>query len=91
MAGKNTAVFGIYKSAAEAERGADALISAGFPNADISVLMPDFRAPSNLPTRKTRRRPRVRRRVSFPAEPLAEPWDSWPELERWPSLASVLS
>ena len=41
MAGKNTAVFGIYKSVVQAEQGADALLSAGFPNADISVLMPD--------------------------------------------------
>src|SRR5579884_1735234 len=41
MAGKNTAVFGIYRNSMDAERGADALVSAGFSNNDISVLMPD--------------------------------------------------
>jgi len=41
MAGKNTAAFGIYQSRAQAEQGVDALISAGFSNSDISVLMAD--------------------------------------------------
>jgi len=35
------AVFGIYSSVAQAERGVDALVAGGFPNADISVLAPD--------------------------------------------------
>ncbi len=41
MAGKNTAVFGIYASAEHAERAVDALIAAGFASPDISVLLPD--------------------------------------------------
>jgi hypothetical protein len=41
MAGKNTAVFGIYKTAMQAEEAAGALVSAGFSNDDISVLLPD--------------------------------------------------
>jgi hypothetical protein len=41
MAGKNTAVFGIYKSGAQAERAVDQIIAAGFSNNDISVLLPD--------------------------------------------------
>src|SRR3984885_6856472 len=41
MAGKNTAVFGIYKSVAQAELAVDRLIAAGFSNNDISVLLPD--------------------------------------------------
>lgn len=41
MTGKNTAVFGIYPSAELADRAVDTLIAAGFPNTDISVLMPD--------------------------------------------------
>ncbi len=41
MAGKNTAVFGIYRTYAEVEQGVDALKSAGFRNTDISVLMPE--------------------------------------------------
>ena len=44
MAGSNTAVFGIYASRAAAEHGADALISAGFRQADISVLMADVQS-----------------------------------------------
>jgi hypothetical protein len=39
MAGKNTAVFGIYRTRAEAERGVDELLKNGFRNEDISVLM----------------------------------------------------
>jgi hypothetical protein len=41
MAGKNTAVFGIYKSVEHAERAVDTLIAAGFTNSAISVLTPD--------------------------------------------------
>ncbi len=41
MAGKNTAAFGIYATAAQAEAATDRLIAAGFSNQDISVLMAD--------------------------------------------------
>ena len=41
MANKNVAVFGIYKSVQSAEAAVDHLISAGFPNSAISVLLPD--------------------------------------------------
>jgi hypothetical protein len=41
MAGKNTAVFGIYDSQSDAERAVSALQSAGFRNTDISVLFAD--------------------------------------------------
>lgn len=41
MAGKNTAVFGIYPSYASVESGVDALRSAGFRNEDISALFPE--------------------------------------------------
>jgi len=41
MAGKNTAVFGIYKSRAAVEEAVDALRQAGFRNTDISVLLPE--------------------------------------------------
>lgn len=44
MAGKNTAVFGIYPSGEHAERAVDTLIAAGFPSAAISVLLPDSRS-----------------------------------------------
>ncbi|HLJ46976.1 MAG TPA: general stress protein [Bryobacteraceae bacterium] len=41
MAGKNTAVFGIYTTRAGAEAAVDELRAAGFRNTDISVLMED--------------------------------------------------
>src|SRR5437879_4300899 len=41
MAGKNTAVFGIYRSRAGAEEAVDALRAAGFRNTDVSVLLPE--------------------------------------------------
>jgi len=41
MAGKNTAVFGLYRTRASAESAVDSLIANGFRSADISVLMPE--------------------------------------------------
>src|SRR6201993_494675 len=41
MAGKNTAVFGIYPLYEGVENGVDALKAAGFRNTDISVLFPE--------------------------------------------------
>src|SRR5450755_4155201 len=41
MAGKNTAVFGIYPTQVSVESGVDALKTAGFRNTDISVLFPE--------------------------------------------------
>lgn len=41
MAGKNTAVFGIYPTYVGVELGVDVLRKAGFSNEDISVLFPE--------------------------------------------------
>jgi len=41
MAGKNTAVFGIFKTVAQAERAVDTILGNGFSNSDVSVLLPD--------------------------------------------------
>lgn len=41
MAGKNTAVFGIYPGYTSVELGVDSLRSAGFRSEDISVLFPE--------------------------------------------------
>jgi hypothetical protein len=41
MAGKNTAVFGIYAHRTAAEEAVDRLLEAGFRNEDISVLLQD--------------------------------------------------
>jgi len=57
MAGKNTAVFGIYKSSTAAEMAADALVSAGFSNSDISVLMPDVQSTREFAHEKNTKAP----------------------------------
>ena len=41
MAGKNTAVFGIYRDRLGLENGVSALQQAGFRNTDISALFPE--------------------------------------------------
>ena len=41
MAGKNTAVFGIFRDRGHVEAGVDELFHAGFRGEDISVLLPD--------------------------------------------------
>jgi hypothetical protein len=41
MAGKNTVVYGIYKTRTEAEGAVDELLAQGFRNEDISVLLQD--------------------------------------------------
>jgi hypothetical protein len=41
MAGKNTAVFGIYRDRLQAEQAVDALRAAGFRSEDVSALLPD--------------------------------------------------
>jgi hypothetical protein len=41
MAGKNTAVFGIYRSRADVENAVDTLRREEFRNTDISVLFPE--------------------------------------------------
>jgi hypothetical protein len=41
MEDKKIAVFGIYPSLSQAERGVDALVASRFSNADVSVLAPD--------------------------------------------------
>jgi len=39
--GKKVGAFGIYSTRATVENGADALVRAGFPASDISVLLPE--------------------------------------------------
>ncbi len=41
MAGKNTAVYGIYQTRDMAENAVDQLLASGFRNEDISVLLQD--------------------------------------------------
>jgi hypothetical protein len=57
MASKNTAVFGIYKSVAQAERAVATLTSAGFPNNDISVLLTDAQTTRDFAHQKNTKAP----------------------------------
>jgi hypothetical protein len=57
MAGNNTAVFGIYKSSAVAERAVDRMITAGFSNNDISVLLPDSQSSKEFAHEKNTKAP----------------------------------
>jgi hypothetical protein len=41
MAGKNTAVFGIYKTVPQADNAVDRLMASGFSSDSISALLPD--------------------------------------------------
>src|SRR5579872_894914 len=57
MAGKNTAVFGIFKTREGAERAVDSLLGAGFRNSDVSVLMPDKQSTKEFASEKNTKAP----------------------------------
>src|ERR1700680_4409560 len=57
MAGKNTAVFGIYRDPTHAEEAADALRWAGFRNSDVSALLPDNVGTKDLAHEKNTKAP----------------------------------
>lgn len=58
MTGKKTAVFGIYSTRTTVENGTDALVKAGFPASDISVLLPEsLGGPKNVGTEKGTKAP----------------------------------
>lgn len=57
MAGKNTAVFGIYSSGEHVERAVDSIIAADFANSDISVLLPDTRSTKEFAHHKDTKAP----------------------------------
>jgi hypothetical protein len=57
MAGKNTAVFGIYPSRTAAEEAMGHLLSAGFRNTDPSVLVPENQGTKDLAHEKNTKAP----------------------------------
>ena len=57
MADKNTAVFGIYSSIAQAERAVDTISAAGFSQNDISVLLPDNESTKQFAHQKNTKAP----------------------------------
>jgi hypothetical protein len=58
MSGKKVAVFGIYSTRSAVENAADSLVKAGFPTADISVLLPEsLGGPKDMGTEKATKAP----------------------------------
>jgi len=57
MAGKKTAVFGIYPTQSSADRAIDTLTKAGFPISDISVLVPETLGNKDMGTEKATKAP----------------------------------
>jgi hypothetical protein len=57
MAGKNTAVYGIYNSRSEVEQAVDRMLAAGFRNEDISVLMADNQGSKDFAHEKATKAP----------------------------------
>ena len=57
MAGKNTAVFGIYRDRMHVEEGVDALIDNGFRSEDISVLLPENQGTKDFAAEKNTKAP----------------------------------
>ena len=57
MAGKNTAVFGIYRDRVSLENAVDILRNEGFRNTDISVLFPDNQGTKDFAHEKNTKAP----------------------------------
>jgi hypothetical protein len=57
MAGKNTAVFGIYRDRAHVESAVDTLLDNGFRSEDISVLFADNVGTKDFATEKNTKAP----------------------------------
>jgi hypothetical protein len=57
MAGKKTAVFGIYASQTAAEHAIDTLTKYGFPISDVSVLVPETLGSRDMGTEKATKAP----------------------------------
>lgn len=57
MAKKHVAVFGIYKMTSVAEAAVDELLSSGYSNEDVSVLLPDDETTRNFAHEKNTKAP----------------------------------
>src|ERR1700693_2763295 len=57
MAGKNTAVFGIYTTRSSVERAVEAFKAAGFSNNDVSVLFPENQGTKDFAHEKSTKAP----------------------------------
>ena len=88
MAGKNTAVFGIYADRSSVDRAVEALKAAGFSNNDVSALFPENQGTKDFATRRTPRRRKAQRQAPGLERCSAGGSDGWRELARWRFRAS---
>jgi hypothetical protein len=61
MAGKNTAVFGIYTDRSGVDRAVEALKTAGFSNNDVSALFPENKGTKDFAHEKSTKAPEAQR------------------------------
>ena len=57
MAGKNTAVYGIYRNLGQVEEAVDTMRDEGFRNTDISVLLPENEGKKDFAHKKETKAP----------------------------------
>jgi hypothetical protein len=57
MSAKKTSVFGIYGNLAAADNATDTLVRSGYPEADISALLPDNLGSKEIGTEKATKAP----------------------------------
>ena len=87
MAGKNTAVFGIYQDRLDRRESQwTCCKQAGFRNTDISVLFPYNEGTKDFAAEKNTKAPEGTAPAQVPAQWSGERWAGWRELARWRSL-----
>ena len=84
MAGKNTAVFGIYPDYASVEFGVQGLKDAGFGNTDISILFPENVGNKEFAHEKATKAPEGAAAGASTGAVLGGFWDGWSGSARWP-------
>src|SRR6267378_1922152 len=91
MAGKNTAVFGIFPTHSEVELAVDELRRSGFRNVDISVLLPQNVGSKDLAHQKATKAPEGVTAGATTVPCWEGPWGGWPESGPWRFRGLVLS
>lgn len=88
MAGKNTAVFGIYTDRSSVDRAVEALKAAGFSNNDVSALFPENKGTKDFAHEKNTKAPEGATTGAGTGALLGGGLGWLAELARWQFLAS---
>jgi hypothetical protein len=88
MAGKKTAVFGIYSTIGQAERAVDSLVAHGFSSGDVSVLLPDNQSAKDFAHEKHTKAPEGTTTGVTAGGAIGGRWDCWRVSARWQFPAS---